>query len=139
MRRERRQDVLDGAFAVDVAGDAKGREVANLFRGRDRAAEDKNRQLAAVELANRPHEVHSSGMRQAKIEDNQIDAREIGAHAGEQLHGALDGERGVTGAEQRLYETVAHEGGVVGNDDGLVGRHSGSRHAWRYRSRDFGR
>ena len=63
--------------------------------------EDKNRQLAAVELANRPHEVHSSGMRQAKIEDNEIDAREIGAHAGEQLHGALDGERGVTGAEQR--------------------------------------
>ena len=45
--------------------------------------------------------------------------RQVGAHAGQQLGGALDGERRVPGAEQRRREPVAHEGGVVGDDDGL--------------------
>jgi hypothetical protein len=40
-------------------------------------------------------------MRQPQIEDNQIDAREIGAHTSQELHGTLDSEGRVPGAEQR--------------------------------------
>ena len=90
MRRQRRQDVLHRAVLVDVAGDAERRQLAHLFGGRDRAAEDQNRQPAAVELADRPHQLDAAGMRQPQIEDDQVDPRQVGAHAGEQLGGALD-------------------------------------------------
>ena len=90
-----------------------------LFRSR--AAEDQDRQLSSVELANRADEIHSAGVREPKIEDNEIDPREVGAHASQQFDGALDGERRMARAEQRRRETVAHECGVV-RDDHRLGR-----------------
>ena len=123
VRRERRQDVLDGAVLVDVAGDAQRGQVAHLVGGGDRAAEDEDGQPPLIDLADGAHQLDPAGVRQPEIEDDQIDSREVGAHAREQLRGALHRERGMTGAEEGRGEAVPHEGGVVGDDDGLGGCH----------------
>ena len=123
MRRERRQDVLHGAVLVDVAGDPKRGEVAHLVGGGDRPAEDEDGQLPLIDLADGAHQLDAAGVRQPEIEYDQIDLREVGAYAGEQLRGALHRERGMTGAEEGRSEAVPHESGVVCDDDGLGGWH----------------
>ena len=57
------------------------------------------------------------------------------AHPREQLRGALDRQRRVPGAEQGRGEAIAHEGGVVGDDDRLGGGHGGRSHVKSYRTR----
>ena len=127
VRRERRQDVLHGAVLVDVAGDAERREVAHLVGGGDRAAEDEDRQPAldracgSMRTSSTPP---ACGRRRSRTIRSML--REVGAHAGEQLRGALHRERRVPGAEQRRGEPVPHERGVVGDDDGLGGGHEWS-------------
>ena len=120
MRRQRRQDVLHGAVFVDVAGDAERGEVAHFLGVPDRAAEHENRHPPVVDLPDRADQLHAAGMRQPQVEHEQIDAGRVGAHAGEQLCRALDGQRLVPGREERGREPVAHEGGIVGDNDGLV-------------------
>ena len=72
-------------------------------------------------------------MGQPQVEHDEIDRVEIAAHAGQQLRRALDGDRLVAGALERRLEAVAHERGVVGDDDGL-GADRGTGHLRRYRS-----
>ena len=121
--RERRQDVLDGAVLVDVAGDPQRGEVAHLVGGGDGPAEDQDGQPPLIDLADGANQLDAAGVGQTEIEYDQIDLREVGAHAGEQLGGALHREGGMTGAEERRGEAVPHEGGVVCDDDGLGGWH----------------
>ena len=83
----------DGAVLVDVAGDAQRGEVAHLVGGGDRPAEDEDGQPPLIDLADRANQLDAAGMRQTQIEYDQIDLREVGAHAGEQLGGALHRER----------------------------------------------
>jgi hypothetical protein len=123
MRRKSGQDVLDRAVFVHVASHTEGGEVAHLFRARNRPTEYEDRQPALIDLADGPHEIDAAGMRKAKIEYDQIDACEVGAHTGQQFSRALDGEGGMARAEQGRGETVPHEGGVVGDDNGFVCGH----------------
>ena len=66
-------------------------------------------------------------MRQAQVEHDQIDGRQIGAHPREQLRRALDGHGFVSRALERGPETVAHERSVVG-DDNRLGCERGAGH-----------
>ena len=122
MRRQRRQDVLHGAVFVHVTGDAERRQIAHFFGVGDRAAENEDRQALPIELADAAHEVDTRGVGQAQIDHEQVQLGQIGAHAPEQLHGALDGHRAVPGGLQRCFETVSDERGVVGDEDGLGAR-----------------
>ena len=72
-----------------------------------------------IELADRAHQLDAAGMRQPQVEHDEVDLRQIRAHAGQQLGRALHRERGVAGAEQSGGESVPHERGVVGDDDGF--------------------
>jgi hypothetical protein len=67
-------------------------------------------------------------VRQPEIQYDEIDSIAIRSHPREQLGGALDGQRGMPGAEERGGEAIAHERRVVRNDDGLDGGHRCSRH-----------
>ena len=58
-------------------------------------------------------------MRQPQVEHDQIDLVQVGAHARQQLRGALDRDRLVPRALERRREPVAHERGVVGDHDGF--------------------
>jgi hypothetical protein len=129
VRRERRQDVLHGAVLVDIAGNTERREFAHLVRRGDRAAEDQDGQPSAVKLPDGADEIDAARMRQPQIEDDQVQPIEIRPDARQQLRGALDGQRLVSRAEERRREPVAHERGVVGDDDSLGARHGGRRHA----------
>ena len=73
VRRKRRQDVLHRAVLVHVAGDAERRELAHLVCAGNRAAEDQDRQPAAVELADRSDQIDARRVRQPEIENEQID------------------------------------------------------------------
>jgi hypothetical protein len=111
--------VLHGAVLVDVAGDAERRQLAHLVGVRDRAAEDQDRQPSLIQLADRSHELHPGIVRQPQIQHDQIDVREIGEHARHQLGRALDDDRLVACVLDRRAESIAHERGIVGDDDGL--------------------
>jgi len=137
MRCERRENVLDRAVLVHVAGDAERGQFADFFRGRNRPAEDEDRQSPLIELANRPDELDATRVWQAEIENDKIDAREVGAHPDEQLRRALHGERRVPGTEKGGGKSIPHEGGVVGDDDGFCRGHGGGSHVKSYRSRAF--
>jgi hypothetical protein len=78
-----------------------------------------------IATAEEVRELASLGVGQSEIEYDQVDPREVGAHAREKLRGALDGERGVPGAQQRRGKAVPHERGIIGNDNGLGRRHAG--------------
>jgi hypothetical protein len=58
-------------------------------------------------------------VRQTKIDHEQIEVREIGPHAREQLHRALDRNRPMAGGLERGLETIPDERRVVGNQDGF--------------------
>ena len=126
--RQGRQDVLNRAVFVHVAGDPQRGELFDLLRAGDRAAEHQDRQPPFVELANRTDQVHTPGVRQPEIQYDEVDAIAIGPYAGEQLGGALDGQGGMTRPQKGGGEPVAHERGVVRHDDGLDGGHRCSRH-----------
>ncbi len=119
MRRERRQDVLDGAVLVDVSRDTQRRELTHLVGVHDRTAEDQDRKPALVELPDRADQVDAGRVRQAEIEHDEIDLLQIGPHAGQQLRRALDDDRLVPGGLERGAKTVAYERRVVGDDDCL--------------------
>ena len=70
-------------------------------------------------------------MGEPEVEDDEVDARQIRAHADEELRGAFDGDRAVARAQEGRGESIPHEGGVVGDDNGFRGGHSGRRHAGR--------
>src|SRR5204863_9688590 len=95
MRRKRRKNVLHGAVLVDVSRDAKRREIAHFVGCGNRSAEDENRQTALIELANRPHQLDTTRVRKAKIQYDQINARQLRPHPDEELRRALDREGGV--------------------------------------------
>ena len=128
VRRERRQDVLHRAVLVDVAGDAERRQLAHFVGARDRAAEDQHRQpcrrRACGSTAPDPRPARAAAAGRATIRSIVV---EIGADARQQLGRALDRDRFVPGVLERRAEAVAHERGVVGDDDGL-GRDRGAGH-----------
>ena len=74
-------------------------------------------------------------VRQPQIDDQQIELREVGAHAREQLGGAFHRHRAMSGALERALEAVADERGVVGDEDGLCAG-GASGHDWVELSRD---
>ena len=133
MRRQRRQDVLHGAVFVDVAGDAERGELAHLVGARDRAAEDQHRELAVVEFADRSDEVDARRMRQAQIQDDEIDGVQIGADPRQQLRGALDRDRFVAGVFDSRAKPIANKRSVVG-DDHCFARDRGAGHLRAYRN-----
>ena len=53
-------------------------------------------------------------------EDDEIDPGKVGAHARQQLRGGFHRERVVPRTQQGAGESIPHERGVVGDDDGLV-------------------
>ena len=101
MRRERRKNVLHRAVFVDVAGDAERGELAHFFGAGDRAAEDQDRQPPFVELADAADEIDARRVGQPQVDDQEIELCEVGAHAGEQLGGALDRDGAMAGALER--------------------------------------
>ncbi len=125
--------MLDRAVFIDVTGDAKGGELAHLLGVRDGAAEDQYRQAAVIELANRPHQIHARRVGQSQIEDDEIDLRQIGVDARQQLGSTLDGDGFVARAFHCRAEAIAHERGVISDDDGLGGDRS-SGHLSTYRA-----
>jgi len=60
------------------------------------------------------------GRRNHPQADQEVDFGQVGADMGQELGGALDGQRLVAGAYQRRGKPVTYERGVVGDDDGLV-------------------
>ena len=56
VRREGRQDVLDGAVLVHVPSHTERREVAHFVGAGDRAAEDQDREPTLVKLADGAHQ-----------------------------------------------------------------------------------
>ena len=112
----------DGAVLVHVAGDAEVGQVADLGRAADRAAEDQDRQPAAVELADGAHQVDSARVRQPEVDHHQVDVRQVRPDPGQQFGRAPDGEGPVPGVLEGGLEPVAHERGIIGNHDGLVSR-----------------
>ena len=66
VRRERREDVLNGAVLVDVAGHPEGREIAHFVGVGDGAAEDQNRQPPFVQRPERPDQIDAGRGRQAQ-------------------------------------------------------------------------
>ena len=74
VRQERGQDVLDGRVLVDVADDAQGLELTHLIGAGDRPAEDDDAR-AMVELANGLEQRDTVALRDAQIEDDQVDSR----------------------------------------------------------------
>ena len=56
-----------------------------------------------------------------QFDAEHLQTEKIRAHTHEELGGALDGERGVAGPEERGGESIPHEGGIVSDDDGLGG------------------
>ena len=73
VRKERRQDVLDGRVLVDVADDTNRLELTHLIGVRDRSAEDDDSR-SMVELPNRLQKHDTVALRDAQIEDDQVDA-----------------------------------------------------------------
>jgi len=69
------------AVFVDVPGNARRRELANLIGACDRAAEDQDGQRNLVNPRDRPHQIDPAGVRQAKIQHDQVDVRAVGADA----------------------------------------------------------
>ena len=119
--RERRQDVLHGAVLVHVPRDPQRRELAHLVGAGDRAAEDQDRQPALVELPDGTDQVHSGGVRQAQVEDDQIDMIDVGADPRQQFGRALDRYGLVSRALERGAKAVADERRIVGDNDGFGG------------------
>jgi hypothetical protein len=105
--------MLDCAVFVDIAGHAQRCEFAHFVGRCDRAAEHEDRQPALIELADGADQLNAAGVRQPQVEHDQIDPGQIGAHAHEQLGGALDGQGRMPGAEQRRRESRPARGGVV--------------------------
>ena len=72
-----------------------------------------------VDPADAAHEIEARSIGQPQVQDDEIDAIEIGANTREELNRAANDD----GAMPRLFEgrlkTVAHEAGVVGDKDGL--------------------
>ncbi len=130
MRRQRRQNVLRGAVLVEVPGDPEGRQGPDFVGAGDRPAEDQDGQAPGVELANRPHQFHARGVRQAQIEHQQVDGDEVRLDPCQQFRRALDDDRPVSRALERGPETIAHERSIVGDDDRL--RRNGSTGHVRY-------
>ena len=112
---------------------AERRQFSNLVGARDRAAEDQDRQLAFVELPHAADEIDAGLMRQPEIEHDEIDLRQIGADSREQFRGALDSDRFVPRIFDGRAKPIAHERGVVGDDDRLR-RDRGVRHVRMYRN-----
>src|SRR5439155_12734729 len=115
------QDVLHRAVFVDVPGHAQRRQILDLVGAGDGAAEDQNGELTVVELADGSDQFDAWCVRQPEVEHDQIDGDEIGAHAGQELRRALDGDRLVPGGLERRAKPVADKRRVVGDDDGLGG------------------
>src|SRR5215207_2445627 len=117
---QRREDVLHRAVLVHVPGAAERGEIAHLSGGGDRAAEHQDRQPAAVDLADTAHQLDAPRVRQPQIQHEEVELGEVLADMRQQFGGALDRDRFVAGAHERRGEPIAHERGVVGDDDGLI-------------------
>ena len=115
VRRNRRQDVLDRAVLVEVAGHAERRQLAHLVDARHRAAEDQDREMPLIELADSSHQLDAGGMRHPQIEHDQIELGEVGAHVREQLRHALDDHGAVSCRIERGHEPITHERRVGGD------------------------
>ena len=94
MRRERRQDVLDGAVLVDVAGHAERGQIADLLGVGDRAAEDQDRQPPADRSCGwcAPDRRRRHGAAAGRARSGR--SREVRPDTGQQLRGALHRQRG---------------------------------------------
>jgi hypothetical protein len=114
--------VLDRRVLVDVAGHAERRELAHFRRVGDRAAEDDDGWTVRPELVEVAHHLHALTLGEPKVERDQIDAIEVALDQSQQLGPVSHRQRLVTRLRERSPEPVAHEGRVVGDDDGVHGR-----------------
>src|SRR5688572_19100392 len=119
MRRQRREDMLHRAVFIHITGHAKRAQLAHFLGACYRTAENQNRQAPIVELADAADQVDPRRVRQTQVDDEQVELREVGAHASEQLGGAFDGDGAMAGAFEGALEALAYERGVVGNKNGL--------------------
>jgi hypothetical protein len=85
----------------------------DLICAGDRAAEDEYVQLT-VELANRMEQRDAIALLHPEVEDNEIDASEVGSDLSEQLLTRPNGDRDVARRLDGRPESIAHECGVVG-------------------------
>ncbi len=106
-------------YSLTYPATPERRELAHFVGAGNRAAENQNRQPAVVELADAAYEIHPCGVGQPQIDDEQIDVRQVRAHAGEQLGGASYGDRTMTGTLECGFEAVPDECRVIGNQDGF--------------------
>ena len=90
VRRNRRQDVLDGAVLVEVSGNPERSQLVHLIHARHRAAEDQDGQVPLIELADAPHQVDPRRVGHLEVEHDQINLGQIDTHVCEQLRHAPD-------------------------------------------------
>ena len=119
--------MLDGRVLVHVADHTQGVELAHLIGACDRPAEHHDRR-AMVELANGLKEHDPVALRDAKIDDDQVDPRDIGSNLCQQLLARLRRHGLVAGSLDRRLEPVAHECGIVGDQHGSPGEPSRGGH-----------
>jgi hypothetical protein len=123
---QRGQHVLPGAVLVHVPCDAECRQLAH-FRGiGDGAAEYDDGQATLVDLPHVPHELGTGRVRQAQVEQDEVDSLEIRPQPCQQLGGGPYRDRPVARILERRLEPVAHERGVVGDEHGLCRARSGT-------------
>ena len=119
--------MLDRAVLVHVTRDSERGQLADFLSGSDRPTENQDRHAPVIHLADRAHEVHTAGVRQPQIEHDEVKAIEVGPDSRQQLRRALHAVGRMTRAEQRRGEPIAHERGIVSDDDGFCRGHFSTR------------
>ena len=89
MRSNRRQNVFHRAVFVEVAADAKRRQVAHLLGTGHRTTKHQDRQAALIQFADAPHQFDPRRVRHAQIHYDEIQFVEVGVHLRQQLGDAL--------------------------------------------------
>jgi hypothetical protein len=113
--------VLDGAVLVDVARHTERRQKLHLVSVSDRTAEDQDRNLPIIKLANRSNQVDPAGVGQPQVDEQEVNPVPIGAHTCQQFCRALHRHRMVAGREERIREPVADKRRIVSDQNGFGG------------------
>ena len=89
VRRNRRQDVLDRAVFVEVAGHAERRQLAHFVDARHVPLKTRIGSCPSSSLRIRLHQLDARRVRHPQIEHDQIELVEVGADVREQLRHAI--------------------------------------------------
>ena len=79
--------------------------------------------LLVAELVDFAHHLHALTLRQTKVERDEVDSLVGAADQTQELGAGADGEGLMAGLREGRPKAVAHEGGVVGDDNGLHSLH----------------